>query len=307
MDFQNGSAITSTALNALARRQNGIRNLEPTHNWDEGPCAVTVGSGQNAVELDVSGGTAQVDGTELTVQSTQVTPSDNTTEDEYRQDIVYVAESGEVSVLAGETAENPHGVIRDGGGGEAEAQWAYPGDVGMAVPEPVSTHTLAGTVLARVIVPPGATESNDISPSQIQDLRLPAIRERLDPWQNPTSVFGPASLNVGDDRAWATTVRPGEAFELYALSQNHSLSDWDPAWGIETALINSTDGVTASSAEEVWSNDGGYLRGDPIERIEVPTGASERDIGFIQRHEGDADMADDESITLSAAYRILPL
>lgn len=318
-----GDAFQSAHLNSLVRRKNGVRDFNPAQDgYGEGPCAVTVGSSASGVEVDIDGGTVQVDGSPVTIGRTKETLSDNTTappgydEPQPRNDLIIATDDGIVdSVMGAPDTNRTGGIETDADTGEPELAWQFPEGSQATQPEPPSGQQFAGVLLATVYVPPGATVSQDLTDvdsGAIHDLRKPALREPDQPWENPNinaeiiNMEGKEDPEVGTYRDWNIHLPEGHALTLYMVGQHTFRSGWSTDWEIEIEFFENLHNE-GSGRDNFLTTADSYMASDPIERVEAPFGQGDRLFGLRQIHNGEPDdsiTSELDGVGFEASYRV---
>ena len=164
-----GDALYALSRNQLDRRENGVFDYSQSqYADDEGPGAVTVGSSGSAIVVDVTAFSGQIEGVEVDFGTQSATLDPNGDPANERIDVIAGTPSGNVEAWKGQLAPTTT-TENDDGDSITLTGRQNPRS------EPPDLRDLEGVVLAAVRVPPGASNTSDLTQDDIHDLRRPAL------------------------------------------------------------------------------------------------------------------------------------
>lgn len=265
MRLEQSAALDANWTNRQERPNSGVVGYDAaTDDQSTGPCAVTVGSSGDSLEVRVAPGTIRVAGTRVDVADQTVTLA-AADPDLPSKDVIYVGADGVADDLIGEAREPTTVELDDGSTVTLDREQA-------PEPAPPATSGLNGAVLAVVWKPPGASTTSDLTAADIQDRRKPpagAAEEMVEISGGfpHTEILAEAP----DDRvSRGTALMPGQSLEL----KQWGVWGWDdgsqtqPPSGVSLELRGSS-GSTLESTSDIAAS------GTPIITVTNESDATE--------------------------------
>lgn len=233
MKWQNSDPLTSIGLNLT---HFALEGTYVSSGW-----GASIGSSGTAIEIDVNAGDGYIENSAVSTTSGIVTLSDG--DAEYpRRDIIYVASDG--TFQSSEGKPRPASEDRDGNA---------LGPENAPVPEPNSGDGLAGIPIWYVWVPAGATDTSDLEPHYLYDLRQD-VDIAADGSSSGDSAerlsISPTALDAGEHIDAPLTVLDGDTIRVteWGASEYNAGEKTNPPTGVRVALA--TPGGAIVTSEE---------------------------------------------------------
>lgn len=214
MTFRDHHSPDAARENHQDLRQNGILSYDHRNTLTEGQAAFMFGSSSTGVEIDIGGANLLINGSKTSAPPSTVTLTDGH-DTLWRTDHIYATVDGGYSVHQGEPGDNQY-VTHEIENGEVVHTIQQNEQAGGPRPKGTPFIGVDGELLFSVLVPPGATTSNDLSSQHIWDRRrlAPDVLDLEYPRQPPTSerYF---DLPAGESAMWPINIWAGYTFRFW--------------------------------------------------------------------------------------------